>query len=150
MLGIIFLREGQNSTCSHWQQCVYLSRSSHWSWACCTKKLFSSTYGVKIFEKYLWRCTFSSKVACWRPATLHFTLSFKSFTKVLTVFQFYFDILLHSNCQALHAVPPRFPTGVENMGGGGGCAPHLGRALQNLMGGLSQYMGENGGLKMLS
>ena len=65
MLGIIFLCEGQNSTCSHWQQCVYLSRSSHWFWACCTIKLFS-TCGVKILEKYLWRCTFFSKVACWR------------------------------------------------------------------------------------
>ena len=82
MLGIIFLCEGQNSTCSHWQQCVYLSRSSHWCWACCTKKLFS-TCGVKILEKYLWRCTFFSKVACWRPATLlkltSFTGNFKGF-----------------------------------------------------------------------
>ena len=82
MLGIIFLCEGQNSTCSHWQQCVYLSRSSHWCWACCTKKLFS-TCGVKILEKYLWRCTFFSKVACWRPETLlkltSFTGNFKGF-----------------------------------------------------------------------
>ena len=121
---------------------IYLSRSSHWSWVCCTKKLFS-TCGIKILEKYLWRCTFFSKVACWRPETLlkltsftgnfkgfcpqiHRTaanfrkafwrtlflqntsrwlfLSFKSFTKVLRVFQFYFDIPLHSKCQALLAV----------------------------------------------
>ena len=121
---------------------IYLSRSSYWSWACCTKKPFS-TYGIKILEKYLWLCTFFSKVACWRPETLlrltsftgnfkgfclqiHRTstnsrkalwrklflqntscwlfLSFKSFTKVLRVFQFYFDIPLHSKCQALHAV----------------------------------------------
>ena len=46
----------------------YFSRSSNWCWACCTKKLFS-TCGVKILEKYLWQCTFFSKVACWRPAT---------------------------------------------------------------------------------
>ena len=65
MLGIIFLFEGQNSICSHWQQCVYLSNNSHWGWAYCTKKLFS-TCGVKILEKYLWRCTFFSKAACWR------------------------------------------------------------------------------------
>ena len=142
MLGIVFLCQGENSTCSHWQQCVYLSRSSHWCWACCTKKLFS-TCGVKILEKYLWRCTFFSKVACWRPETLlkltsftgnfkgfcpqiHRTaanfrkafwrtlflqntsrwlfLSFKSFTKVLRVFQFYFDILLHRKCQTLLVV----------------------------------------------
>ena len=120
---------------------IYLSRSSHWSWVCCTKKLFS-TCGIKILEKYLWRCTFFSKVACWRPETLlkltsftgnfkgfcpqiHRTaanfwkafwrtlflqntsrwlfLSFKSFTNVLRVFQFYFDITLHSKCQALRA-----------------------------------------------
>ena len=31
-------------------------------------------------------------------------LSFKSFTNVLGVFQFYFDITLHSKCQALRAV----------------------------------------------
>ena len=68
MLGIIFLCEGQNSTYSHWQQCANLSRNSHLCWACFTKKLFS-TCGVKILEKYLWRCTFFSKVACWRPAT---------------------------------------------------------------------------------
>ena len=141
MLGIIFLCEGQNSTYSHWQQCVNLSRNSHWCWACFTKKLFS-TCGVKILEKYLWRCTFFSKVACWRPATwlelasltgnfkgfwpqiqssckfykrflkktfLQNTsrwlfLSFNSFTKVFRVFQFYFDTLLHSKCQALHVV----------------------------------------------
>ena len=69
MLGIRFLCEGQNSTCSHWHQCVYFSRSSHWCWACCTKKLFS-TCGVKILEKYLWRCTFFSTAACWRPEAL--------------------------------------------------------------------------------
>ena len=49
---------------------------------CCTKKLFS-TYGVKILEKYLWQCTFFSKVACWRAATLlkltSFTRNFKGF-----------------------------------------------------------------------
>ena len=44
-------------------------RSSHWCWMCCTKKLFS-TCEVKILEKYLWWCTFFSKVACWRPETL--------------------------------------------------------------------------------
>ena len=44
-----------------------------------------------------------------------------------------------------------FPTSIENMGGGGSAPPTGGRAFQNLMGGLSQYMGEyEGGLKMLS
>ena len=76
MLGIIFLCEGQKSTCSHWQQCVYLSRSSHQCWACCTKKLFS-TCGIKILEKCLGRCTFFSNAACWRRATL---LKLTSFT----------------------------------------------------------------------
>ena len=82
MLGIIFLCEGQSSTCSHYQQCVYLSRSSHWCWACCTKKLFS-TFRVKILQKYLWQCTFFSKVACWRPEAwlklTSFTGDFKGF-----------------------------------------------------------------------
>ena len=97
----------------------------------------------KSFKKYLWQCTFFSKVACWRPETLlkltsftgnfngfcpqiHRTaanfrkafwrtlflqntsswlfLSFKSFTKVLRVFRFYFDIPPHSKCQALRVV----------------------------------------------
>ena len=69
-LGIIFLCEGQSSTCSYWQQCVNLSRNSHWCWACCLYKKLFSISGVKVLEKYLWQCTFFSKVACWRPAKL--------------------------------------------------------------------------------
>ena len=84
MLGIVFLCQGENSTCSHWQQCVYLSRSSHWCWACCAKKLFS-TCGAKILEKHLWRCTFFSNVACWRPAALLKLTSFiGNFQRILT------------------------------------------------------------------
>ena len=48
---------------------VNLSRSSHWCWVCCTKKLFPICR-VKIFGKYLWWCTFFSNVACWRLETL--------------------------------------------------------------------------------
>ena len=66
---IILLCEVQGSTYSHWQQYLNLSRNSYWCWACCAKKLFS-TCRVKILEKYLWWCTFFSKVECWRPATL--------------------------------------------------------------------------------
>ena len=88
------------------------------------KKAVLYTCGVKIIEKYLWWCTFFSKVACWRPAALlnwlllqviledfdhrsrkafwrtllflqntscWLILSFKSFTKVFSVFQFSFD-----------------------------------------------------------
>ena len=108
MLGIIFLCEGQNSTCSHWQQCVYLSRSSHWCWACCTKKLFS-TCGVKILEKYLWRCTFFSKVAYWRPETLlkltSFTGNFKGFCPQIHRTAVKFEKLFqeHLFCRTLRA-----------------------------------------------
>ena len=134
---IILLCEVQGSTYSHWQQYLNLSRNSYWCWACCAKKLFS-TCRVKILEKYLWWCTFFSKVECWRPATLlklpsltgnfkgfdhkyrtaanfrkafwrtlvlqntscWLLLSFNSFTKVLRVFQFFFDSLPHSKCQS--------------------------------------------------
>ena len=42
--------------------------------------------------------------------------------------------------------PPGFPTGVENIGGGGG----RGESSKFDEWGLSQYMGKGGGLKMLS
>ena len=64
----------------HIDRSVYLSRSGHRCWVCCIKKLFSTCW-VKILEKYLWRCTFFSNVACWRPATLLKLTSFAGYFK---------------------------------------------------------------------
>ena len=72
-------------------------------------KLTSFTGNFKGFCPQIHRTAANFRKAFWRTLFLQNTsrwlfLSFKSFTKVLRVFQFYFDILLHRKCQTLLVV----------------------------------------------
>ena len=57
----------------------------------------ANTEQLQILEKLCERNCFLQNTSRW------LFLSFKWFTKVLRVLQYYFDILLHSKCQALRA-----------------------------------------------
>ena len=72
-------------------------------------KLTSFTGNFKGFCPQIHRTAANFRKAFWRTLFLQNTsrwlfLSFKSFTKVLRIFQFYFDILLHRKCQTLLVV----------------------------------------------
>ena len=66
MLGITFLCEGQK-VLVHTDSSMYIFPEVAIHVEHVVQELFS-TCGVKILEKYLWQCTFFSKVAWWRLA----------------------------------------------------------------------------------
>ena len=99
---------GSKSLKKYLRRCVCFSKVACWRPETLLK-LTSFTGNLKGLCPQLHRTAANFRKAFWRTLFLQNTsrwlfLSFKSFTNVLRVFQLYFDIPLHSKCQALRAV----------------------------------------------